>query len=213
MARPAGYQWEPLGLDQDPVPGDTEVISGEARHLMTVARQLEGQVSALHRIADNSENMGKAPDMVRSAASDLSGSLAMAAARYHKVATALSNWVPELAQAQSWSIRALNEAEVPYAKIKNTPAPSGLNLVTGIDGLPQLDPPSSSTWLSPVQLQDYTDYRNAISRAQDELTAARALLNRAMVLRDNKGSYYANQISNACNDGLEARDGRGSRTG
>ena len=40
MARPAGYQWEPLGWDTDPVPGDPQVISAEAAHLAQVTTEI-----------------------------------------------------------------------------------------------------------------------------------------------------------------------------
>jgi hypothetical protein len=46
MGRPAGYQWRPLGLDSDPVPGDPAQISQEAQHLASVASQITDQVAA-----------------------------------------------------------------------------------------------------------------------------------------------------------------------
>ena len=42
MARPAGYQWEPLGWDTDPVPGDPQVISAEAARMVFGMGGLEG---------------------------------------------------------------------------------------------------------------------------------------------------------------------------
>jgi hypothetical protein len=202
MGRPPGYQWEPLGLDTDPVPGDPQVISEEARHLAEVASQLEGQVAALRRIAGGSENIGKTADKVRSAASDLVGDLSVVATRYQKVSSALNGWVPELEQAQTWSIQALNQAEAPYAKMKNTPQPAGVNVTTGMDGLPQVDPLTAGS-MTAAQKQEFSDYRAAMSRAQGELADAQALLNKATSLRDSKGSYYAGQINGASNDSLK----------
>jgi hypothetical protein len=201
MGRPASYQWAPLSLDQDPVPGDPQVISQEAGHLAAVARQLDGQVAALRRIASGSENIGQAADTIRSAASDLVGDLSTVATRYQKVSSALNGWIPELEQAQTWSVQALNEAEAPYAKMKHTPAPAGVSVQTGLDGLPELDPMKSSS-LTAAQHQEFADYLTAMKKAQGELASAQALLNKATGLRDNKGSYYASQINNACNDSL-----------
>jgi hypothetical protein len=48
MGRPPGYQWQPLGLDADPVPGDPAAVSTEAAHLASVARAVTGQIAALH---------------------------------------------------------------------------------------------------------------------------------------------------------------------
>lgn len=55
MGRPPGYQWQPLGLATDPVPGDPQAISAEAAHLASVATTITGQVVAMHKIA--SENI------------------------------------------------------------------------------------------------------------------------------------------------------------
>jgi hypothetical protein len=202
MGRPPGYQWEPLGLDTDPVPGDPQVISEEARQLAAVASQLEGQVAALRRIANSPENIGKTADQVRSAASDLVGDLSVVATRYQKVSSALNGWVPELEQAQSWSIQALNQAEVPYAKMKNTPPPPGVSVTNGLDGLPQVDPLTAAS-MTPAQKQDFSDYRTAMQKAQGELADAQALLNRATSLRDSKASYYAGLINGASDDSLK----------
>jgi hypothetical protein len=127
--------------------------------------------------------------------------LSEVATRYHKVATALSGWGPELEQAQSWSIQALNQAEGPYAAMKNTPAPSGISIVTGANGLPEQNPLSSQK-LTSTQQQDLASYRSTLQRAQGELAAAQALLNRATTLRDDQANYYAGLINNASSDGL-----------
>lgn len=201
MGRPAGYQWEPLGLGTDPVPGDPQEISQDAQHLSSVASEIEGQVAALRRIASSNENIGKTADKIRSAASDIVSELAEVATRYHKVASALVGWGPELEQAQTWSLQALNEAEAPYALMKNTPAPAGVNIVTGVNGIPEQNPFPPQK-LTPTQQQDLATYRSTLQRAQGELAAAQALLNRATSLRDDKANYYAGLINNASNDGL-----------
>jgi hypothetical protein len=201
MGRPAGYQWEPLGLDTDPVPGDPAVVSQDSSHLSSVASEIEGQVAALRRIAGSSENIGQTADKIRSAASEIVGELAEVATRYQKVAAALAGWGPELEQAQNWSLQALDEAEAPYAAMKNTPVPAGVNVVTGLSGLPELNPFPPQK-LTSTQQQDFASYRSTLQRAQGELAAAQALLNRATSLRDDKANYYAGLINNASNDGL-----------
>jgi len=115
MGRPPGYQWQPLGLDEDPVPGDPQAISAEAAHLASVADTITGQIAAMRKIASDDTEVGQHAEKIRTAARSLAGSLQAVATRYAKVSSALSRWVPELEQAQSLSIRALNEAEAPYA--------------------------------------------------------------------------------------------------
>jgi hypothetical protein len=187
MGRPAGYQWQPLGLDSDPVPGDPVRISQEAQHLASVAAQISSQVSTLRGIASNGEECGDHADVIRSSASDLADQLGKVVGRYQKVSSILSSWVPDLEQAQSMSIQALNQAEAPYQQLQslqNQTVPSGANLTSG-------------------QQQQVQDHHNAVQRAQGELDAARALLHRATTLRDSSGSNHAGQIRKACDDGMK----------
>ncbi len=185
MGRPPGYLWEPLGWDTDPVPGDPQEISQEARLLASVVNQIDEQVAALRKIASDQVNVGRTPDKIRSAASELAGSLQAVATRYQKVSSALTGWVPELEQAQAMSIRALNAAEAPYARLNQAFVP----------------PPGDS--LRPLRMQsDIQAYHSAMQRAQGELDAAKALLNKAISLRDTQASYYASIINSASSDSL-----------
>jgi hypothetical protein len=184
MARPAGYQWEPLGWDTDPVPGDPQVISAEAAHLAQVAKEITGQVAALRQISADGVQIGQSPAAIRSAASALAGQLVKVAGRYEQVAAALRGWGPELEQAQHMSVQALDQAEIPYARL-NQPAilPSGTNLTA-------------------AQQQEIAAYHVAMLRAQDQLAAAKALLGRAIQQRDTQAAYYRAKIGNASHDAL-----------
>jgi len=188
MGRPSGNQWQPLGWDTDPVPGDPEVITEEARLLASVAEQINGQIEALKKIAGDQANIGKTADTIRSSASDLAGTLQVVAERYQRVSSALTGWVGELEQAQSTSIRALDQAEAPYAQ---------LNQVVAL--------PSGSQ-LTPAQQQGIQNYHAAMQRAQGAVDDAKALLNQAISLRDEQGGNYASKINAACDDAL--RDSR-----
>lgn len=185
MGRPAGYQWRPLGLDSDPVPGDPGQVSDEARHLASVAAEITGQVAALRQISGDGTEIGEHADKIRSSASDLADQLDKLVGRYQKVSSALSSWVPDLEQAQSMSLQALNQAEGPYQKLNQTVAlPSGPNM-------------------TPQQKQDVQSYHNSMKQAQGELAAAHALLDRATSLRDTAGGHTASLIVVACDDGMK----------
>jgi hypothetical protein len=184
MGRPAGYQWEPLGLDSDPVPGDPAQISQEAQHLASVAAEITSQVAALRKIGSDGTEVGAHADKIRSQANSLADQLDKLVGRYTKVSAALSGWVPELEQAQAMSIQALNQAEGPYQKLHQTVVlPSGPNLTS-------------------QQKQSITNYHNSMQQAQAQLADAQALLTKATTLRDDSGNHYANVINNACNDGM-----------
>ncbi|HYZ57283.1 MAG TPA: hypothetical protein VE733_27785 [Streptosporangiaceae bacterium] len=188
MGRPPGYQWEPLGLDADPVPGDPGRISQEAAHLAAVARQISDQVAALRKIGAGGADgalKGQYADKIHSSANDLAGQLGKVAGRYQKVSAALNGWILGLEQAQSMSIQALNQAEGPHAKLNQAVVlPSGSNL-------------------TPQQKQDIQNYHTSMQRAQAELDAAKALLNKATTLRDNSASYHAGLINKAIDDAVK----------
>jgi hypothetical protein len=184
MARPAGYQWEPLGWDTDPVPGDPQVIGTEAAQLMQTARQVAEQVAALQRIAADGTQIGQTPDVIRSSASSLAGQLTKVAARYQNVAAALRGWGPELEQAQLMSLQALDQAEIPYAKLHQ-----------------QITLPSGTS-LTAAQKETLAAHKASMRQAQEQLDAAEAQLNRAIGLRDTQAAYYQGKINAASNDGL-----------
>jgi len=184
MARPGGDQWQPLGWDTDPVPGDPQEISTEAAHLAQVAQDITGQVAALRKISADGIQIGQSPEAIRTAAQTLAGDLAKVAVRYQKVAAALRGWSPELEQAQRMSVQALDQAEIPYARLRQQAIlPSGSHLTA-------------------AQQQEVASYHTAMRRAEDELNAARALLGRAISLRDTQAAYYQAKIDDASHDGL-----------
>lgn len=183
MGRPT--DWTPLGCDSDPVPGDPAQISQEAAHLSTVARQISDQVAALRKIAGGGVEVGKHAEKIRSSSSDLADQLDKVVGRYQKVSAALTQWVPDLEQAQSQSITALNEAEAPYKKLSTTVVlPSGSHLTA-------------------QQKQDITNYHNSMNQAQQQLDDAKALLAKAVGFRDDRASHYASAINSAIDDGVK----------
>jgi hypothetical protein len=189
VARPAGYQWQPLGIDTDPVPGDPAAISQEAAHLASIVRTVNSQIAAMRKIASDNTEVGQHADKIRATALSLAGTLQTVATRYAKVSTALSAWVPELEEAQALSIRALDQAEAPYARLSQAVAP-----------------PAGSD-LTAAQKQEIADYHASIQRAQAQLDDARAVLTRATTLRDSQGDYYAAKISQASEDSLTDHGG------
>ena len=184
MGRPPGYQWQPFGLDADPVPGDPQDITQAAAHLASVAQTTNGQVAALRKIAADETEIGQHADKIRSAALGLVGSLQTAAVRYAQVSAALSGWAPDLEEAQTLSIQALNLAEGPYATISRSFAP-----------------PTAGLTALAVQ-QDIQGHQIAVRRAQGELDAAQAMLARAVGLRDTQAAYWAARINQASDDSL-----------
>jgi len=186
MARPA--DWTPLGLSADPVPGDPERVSQEAAHLSRMATTLTDQIAALRKIADGGADaalVGQYAEKIRLSASDLAGQLGKVVGRYQKVSSALSQWVPDLEQAQAQSSAALTEAEGPYRTLQIKP------------GFP------ASGKLTPAQQQDKQHYDRSQQRAQSDLDAAKAKLANAVTVRDERASHWAGVINSAIDDGVK----------
>jgi hypothetical protein len=184
MARPT--DWSPLA-DSDPVPGDPQRIGEQAAHLASAAQQIQGQVSQLRAIAaGQSDERGLHVDKLKSASADVAGSLEQVVGRYQKTSSALSAWVPELEYAQSQSLKALYQAQDAAARERaNQPIPWPSNY----------QPTAQDN-------QDDQARATALSRAADDLAAARAMLDAATSYRDQKGRETRNKIENAIHDGL-----------
>jgi hypothetical protein len=186
MARPA--DWTPLGLSADPVPGDPERVSQEAAHLSRMATTLTDQIAALRKIAAGGADsvlVGQYAEKIRLSAADLAGQLGKVVGRYQKVSSALSQWAPDLEQAQARSSAALNEAEGPYRTLQIKP------------GFP------ASGTLTPAQQQEKQYYDRSVQRAQSDLDVARAMLARAVTFRDERASHWAGVINSAIDDGVK----------
>lgn len=190
MGRPPGYEWQPLGLDTDPVPGEPTAVSQEAAHLASVAKTITDQVAALNKIASGGTNevlKGNYADKIRSAASDLSGQLGKVVGRYQKASTALNDYVPDLESAQSMSLTALHQAAGPSSQLSSL---SGQQLPTGSS-------------LTTAQQQQVTDHKNAVTKAQGALNDAHTLLGKATHLRDQSASTCAGKIHTASDDSMK----------
>ena len=111
--------WSPLA-GSDPLPGQPETITDEARRLRDMATEMRSQISRLRAIGHD-DDKGLYADKLRTAASDLAGKLEKTVGRYQRVAGALSSWAPELDHAQTESLRALDKAQAAEATAWRTP--------------------------------------------------------------------------------------------
>jgi hypothetical protein len=194
MGRPTGMAWRPLGLDEDPTPGDPARVTDEVSHLGSVASTILDQISALKKIAgdDSDPLIGQYADKIRESASDLVGTLQTVHDRYAKVASALGGWEPDLVTAQAMSLKALNEAEAPYQQLQVLNGP--------VISAPQTSPPAPPT---PQQQQAAAAHTAAVNKAQGLLNDAISDLHKAVQFRDDRANYWAGQINSASHDSLK----------
>lgn len=187
MGRPR--DWSPLATS-DPVPGEPETISDEARRLRDMATEMRSQISRLHSIGRDDTLKGQYADKLRTAASDLAGKLEKTVGRYQRVAGELSSWVPELTHAQTESVRALEKA-------KAAEAARAANTV--ISAAPQPgDPPST-----PAEQDRERRRQAAFDEAARDLSAARRQLDDAVDHAKSNGRHYAGRIKDAIDDDVK----------
>lgn len=179
MGRPA--DWFPLA-DGDPVPGDPAAISSLASHLASVAEQIGAQVGILRKIAaGQATEKGQHIEKLKAAASDTAGKLDQVTGRYHETAAALSAWAPQLADAQAQSLRALAKAQDAHARQQANQ--------------PVQRPPG--TKLTPQDHQQDHARASALGSANDDMEAARGMLDDAKWQRDQHAAQTASRIESA----------------
>lgn len=182
MGRPVN--WAPLA-GSDPIPGEPEAISGEARRLRDMAVEMRSQISRLRSIGDD-DNQGLYADKLRISASDLAGKLEKTVGRYERVAGELSSWSPQLSQAQDESVRALQRARAAEAArlanmVEATPRPG--------------DPPPS-----PAEMAADRRRQSVLDEASQDLAAARRQLEDAVEAARVHGGRHADRIREAIDD-------------
>jgi hypothetical protein len=183
------YDWSPLGLDSDPVPGDPATVASESRRLGQTVDELRTQIAMLTKISGDTTLKGQYASTLRAHAQQLSQDLNKVAVRYEKVAAATSDWSGQLASAQATSLTALHMAEGPYNQLSRLQAP-------------QAPPSSASSSAKQQYATDKQQYQNAESSAQADMQAAQRLLNEATNQRDTAGTNTAQKISDASHDSL-----------
>ena len=186
---PRPYDWSPLGLGSDPVPGNPEAVSAESRRLGQTAQELRAQITMLQQIAGDTTLKGEYAGAMRAHAQQLSQDLGKVATRYESVADATGQWSGQLAQAQATSLAALGMAQGPYEQLLRLQAPT--------------QPPASATATAQQRYAaDKQYYQQAQSSAQAAISDAQRLLGQATGDRDTAGATAAAKISSASHDSL-----------
>ncbi|MFF7981134.1 hypothetical protein ACFZDK_18710 [Streptomyces sp. NPDC007901] len=110
MPRPT--DWNAIGLDSDPTPGDPDQIrtlSTELNHLGSEARRISTAIDAVMNTAGDSVFVGEAANALRDKVNDrLRGHIEDVAQSFETAASALTTWADKLVDLQSRADGALN---------------------------------------------------------------------------------------------------------
>ncbi|MEU7488142.1 putative T7SS-secreted protein [Streptomyces sp. NPDC042319] len=196
MARPPSYEWEVLGEDSDPIPGDPEEVARLGKHLRRTADQIKRQAEEIKALADVDSWKGKAADKYRDQAGDTSEKLRKAFTRYDAAAKAMgttvredvhSEYASELYRAQKLAGKALRAAKDADDEVRSRRV--------AIDKQPKDTPKDDPT------LKSLTGKQEA---AEADLEHAKKDLQHAKDVRDNAAKAAAEAIRHAIdNDGLK----------
>jgi hypothetical protein len=122
-ARPG--QWELLGVDSDPLPGDPYDVTLEARHYNDTAEAIKEQVARLRNIEKGSNQLvGQfAPELTKGAG-ELADDLDKATGRFDTVAAQLNRWSPVLDEGRAQTKTYLDQAVAQQSAINASQPPS-----------------------------------------------------------------------------------------
>lgn len=104
--------WELLGYDGDPVPGDPDAIADEGAHYSGVATTIEDQIARLRQLANPDERLkGQYADELVDCCNDAVGDLEKVQGRFEKTGAALTSYADDVRTARTATWNALVDAD------------------------------------------------------------------------------------------------------
>lgn len=195
MTRP--QDWTPLAA-VDPVPGDADAVSAEARRLGAVADEINDQIEQLRRIGVAEGLEGEYVKTLTTGATALADRLSRILIRYRAVSGALGIYAPELERAQAASRRILTRAQL--AEQDRRTQERLLAFVESPAG-PAAAPGAAPA--SPETAAEADRHRRAMAAATEEVERARADLRRVEGERDRAAEAAAQRIRSGSDDSVK----------
>ena len=182
--------WQLLGHDSDPVPGDSSQIADAGEHYSSIATTISGQVQRLRQLeADDEILKGEYADGLRESCGALADDLDRVHDRFEQVGSELSSWWEPVQTARTKTATALLAAEDAQSAIDANPEPE-----TPILGAPE---PTS------VEKDDAEAQGNRHGNAVDALDQARTDFDSAMNTYNDLAEDVANAIRKASDDDMK----------
>jgi len=181
-------QWELLGEDSDPLPGNPDDVRSDQTHYRSIANQIDAQVARLQQMASGSnELVGKYAPKLKEAAEDLRGDLEKTHGRFTTVADQLAIWLPVLTDGRTATARHLKRAETAHSTMVANKPP---------DSPPDPDDEDATT--------KETARKKHYGTASSDLAAAKRDYDNYMVDVRSTGNSVAKKISDASHDKLKS---------
>lgn len=193
--RPAAAQWQAVGYDSDPVPGDPDVVAKGGSDYLAVADAIVGAKSKLANIRLDGQ-ISEAVDKLLTKTGDVASDIGKAEARYRATGQALVDYAPVLRTAQDDSATALYRA---HAAVQASDSASGNQQYYLHLAQTETDPTSALHYKNLAQRAD-----DDASDASASLTAARGQIDSAATTRDRAAETAVSRIHEITDhDGLK----------
>ncbi|MEV4199607.1 hypothetical protein [Micromonospora globbae] len=197
MTRPGDAEWSVLQLDSDPVPGDPESFEEITRAYQELARTTREAHDLLASGGQIDVGQGKAMAAFRELIGKLPGRLDAMAHSYAAAADAYLRYLPSLEEAQTMSLRALDQAR--QAAGDQGAAQAALSsaqaALTALGGDAQAAEAAKDR-----AADDVTAAQNRADEARQALDQAKALLGQATALRDQAARTAAETLRQLAKD-------------
>ncbi|WP_433537886.1 putative T7SS-secreted protein [Micromonospora sp. CA-249363] len=197
MTRPGDAEWSVLQLDSDPVPGDPESFEEITRAYQELASTTQEAHDLLASGSQIDVGQGRAMDAFRDLIGKLPGRLDRMANSYASAADAYLRYLPSLEEAQTMSLRALDQARQAAGDQNAAQAAA----VTAAAALLVMNTDTEATTEAKEQAtDDATAAKNRAADAQQALDAAKSLLGQATALRDQAARTAADTLRQLAKD-------------
>lgn len=165
MARPAVADWAVLELDEDPTPGDPEILKKLAKEYRTVSEEAGDAFTTFDRIKNQDLGKGKAMAALKKVLDELPNQVAALRDSYDMAADAIEAYAPKLRDQQDKAARALADGRRAKADLTTAIATASAAAAT-VTGLDNAAPPP------PDDEDAKRSAREAMDRARDAQRSA-----------------------------------------
>ena len=125
MPRPALAEWAVLDRDDDPTPGEADILQRLATEYDSIADDAESAMSIVQRLQSTELGEGKAMDKLRQTLDELPVQITKLRDSYRTAATALQSYAPQLETHQDQAQRALQDGQDAKARLDQASAEVG----------------------------------------------------------------------------------------
>ncbi|MCD0484050.1 hypothetical protein LO771_17035 [Streptacidiphilus sp. ASG 303] len=177
-----------VGMDQDPTPGDPDLIQGVVQRYREIGDAAEKALNVLKKDGAVSRGRGSAMEKLKEKiGSDLPDKLAKTVNSYHDAAQAYADYIPKLREAQDTFDKAVEQARSASAKAGQTPEPLS-------------DNPTDQ------EKADAKKAQEAVDAGRAELGAARSLAEQAKSMRESAQRSCSDVLDKAAGEAIPPRN-------